>query len=195
MALFDEIWEQLFPDQPNRPPVAVKETLVRSASYMQQFVEWKSSEQPMALIREVEKAYYYKKNQMNGFYQVHLLQSAAANGFALSYHPQIGETNFRFLFDYWRDRMLHLGYRLRNTDRHTREMPAYIQTTEKHYLKPPSRLKDLPINQLYGNVLLEHVQINRQPSYLKVQVNIYADHLYTEALSFDELAEHLFSEG
>lgn len=195
MALFDDIWDQLFSAQPNRQPVTVREELVRSPAYMQQYVEWKSSVQPQALVREIGKAYYFKRNRINGFYQVHLLQSAPANGFALSYHPKIGETTFKFLFDYWRDRMLSLGYRLKNTDRQTREMPAYVQTTEKHYLKPPARLKHLPINQLYGNVLLEHVQINRQPSYLKVQVNIYADHLYTEALSFDELAEHLFSES
>lgn len=193
MALFDDIWEQLFPGQPNKAPVEVKETLVRSASYQQDYVEWKSSAQPLALIREIEKAYYFKRNQINGFYQVHLLQSAPANGFAISYHPQIGEKTFKFLFDYWRDRILGLNYRLQNTYRHMREMPAYIQTTEKHYLKPPLRLHRTPVNQLYGNVVLEHVQINRQPSFLKVQVNIYADHAYTEALSFDDLATHLFS--
>lgn len=194
MALFNDIWEQLFPAQPNRPQIAVKERLVRSPSYLNNYVEWKSSLRPQALINEVEKAYYYKRNQIQSFYQVHLLQTAPANGFALSYHPHIGEKTFRFLFDYWRDTMLDLGYRLQNTDRHMREMPAYIQTTERHYLKPPVRQpQQSPLNQLYGNVLLEHVQINDSPSFLKVQVNIYADHLYTEALPFDDLATHLFS--
>lgn len=193
MASFNEIWEQLFTAQPRRPQVAVKERLIRSPSYVNNYIEWKSSQQPRALIREVEKAYYYKRNQIQGFYQVHLLQSAPANGFALSYHPHIGEESFRFLFDYWRDAMLALGYRLKNTDRHMREMPAYVQTTEKHYLKPPLRRQQLPLNQLYGNVLLEHVQLNGKPSYLKVQANIYADHSYTEALPFDELASRLFA--
>jgi hypothetical protein len=195
MALFDDIWEQLFPEQPDRHPVAVKEALVRSAPYLQQYEEWKSSSQSLALISEIEKAYYKKRNQVAGFYQIHLLQSGPANGFALSYHPEIGEQAFKFLFDYWRDRMLNLGYQLKNTDRHTREMPDHVQTTEKHYLKPPVKPKKLPINQQYGNVLLEHVQINRQPSFLKVQVNIYADHLYTEAHSFDDLVAYLFSEA
>lgn len=195
MARFDDIWEQLFPEQPGRPPVAVKEALVRSAPYLQHYAEWKSSPQSLALISKIEKAYYKKRNQVDGFYQLHLLRSGPANGFALSYHPEIGERNFKFLFDYWRDRVLSLGYHLKNTDRYTREMPDYVQTTEKHYLKPPANLQQLPINQQYGNVLLEHVQINRQPSFLKVQVNIYADHLYTKALSFDDLVAYLFLEA
>ncbi len=193
MALFDDIWEQLFPEQPNRTPVAVKEALVRNAPYLQRYREWKSSPQSLALVGEIEKAYYDKRNQLEGFYQVYLLQSGPANGFALSYHPGIDESAFKFLFDYWRDRVLSLGYHLKNTDRHTREMADYIQITERHYLKPPVKLQQQPINQQYGNVLLEHVQINRQPSFLKVQVNIYADHLYTEALSFDELLTYLFA--
>jgi hypothetical protein len=73
-------------------------------------------------------------------------------------------------------------------------MALFDDIWEQLFPEQPNR-PPVAINQQYGNVLLEHVQINRQPSFLKVQVNIYADHLYTEARSFDDLVACLFSEA
>lgn len=193
MALFDDLFNKLFPERQKNRPVEVQEELRRSESYLQAYTEWKNSGQAVELMRKVEKSYEMKKGGIEGLYPIHLFNSAAANGFALSYHPTISRQEFRFLLDYLRDRVLALGYRLANTDHQIRDKETYIQTTEKHYLKPPiSRAAAKKSEQRYGNILLEYVLIDNQPSYLKLMVTIYTDHLYSKAQSYDELIEKLF---
>ncbi|WP_051049925.1 hypothetical protein [Nafulsella turpanensis] len=192
MAFLDDLLKQLFPEPNQNEAVQVKEELKRNERYLQHYKVWKESSYLADLLRAVEVSYHSKKNRKEGMYHMHLFQSAPANGFALSYHPAIGARSFQFLFDYLRDQVLQLDYRLQNTDRHIRDRGTYVQTTEKHYLKPNSPLHQKLNNQRYGNILLEHVLIDQQPSYLKLLVNVYSDHLFTEALSFDDLLSKLF---
>lgn len=192
MAFLEDLFNKLFPEKTNRP-VEVQEELHRSSAYLNTYEEWKQSPEAATLLRRVEKSYHMQKNQTEGLYPVHLFNSAAANGFALSYHPSISRQEFHYLLDYWRDRVLSLGYRLANTDRQIKDKETYIQTTEKHYLKPPINRKPPKTEQRYGNILLEYVLIDNQPSYLKLMVTIYTDHLFTKAEPFEELVEFLFA--
>ena len=192
MDFLDDLLNQLFPESNQNEPVQVKEELRRNERYLQHYRVWKESSCLADLLKSVEDSYYQKKRQAEGIYHMHLFQSAPANGFALSYHPAIGARAFQFLFDYLRDQALALNYRLQNTDRHIRDRGTYVQTTEKHYLKPNNSPGQALNNQRYGNILLEHVLIDQQPSYLKLLVNVYSDHQFTEALSFEDLLSKLF---
>jgi hypothetical protein len=193
MTFLDDIINKLFPGRANERPVAVQEELHRSSNYLKTYDEWKNSPEAADLLRRVENSFRMKESQVEGLYPIHLFNSAAANGFALSYHPTISRQEFHYLMDFWRDRVLAMGYRLANTDRQIREKETYIQTTEKHYLKPPLSRGKTIAEQRYGNILLEYVLIDNEPSYLKVMVTTYTDHLYTKAESYDELLEMLFA--
>lgn len=194
MSFLDEIFNKLFPkEQPNHK-IAVQEELQRSSSYQEAYTNWKSSSEATLLLERIKKSYNMKKTGMEGLYPVHLFNSAAANGFALSYHPTISRREFHFLLDYWRDKMLSLDYRLANTDTQTKDKGEYVQTTEKHYLKPPITRNKPKAEQHYGNILLEYVLVDDQPSYLKLMITTYKDHLFTEAKPHEELLEKLFEE-
>lgn len=193
MAFMESLFDKLFPGKNANRQVQVMEELHRSPAYQEAYGQWSGSPEARGLIAAVEKSYYLKKNHIAGEYPVHLFESAAANGFALSYHPNIQARQFQFLLDYFRDRVLRMGYRLANTDRKIKEKESYISTTEKHYLKPPISKDRKIADQRYGNILLEYVLIDQQPSYLKLMVTIYSDHLFTEAQAYDELLDYLFS--
>lgn len=192
MAFLDNLWDRLFPNDKDKRPVQVMEELRRSTHYKNSYNTWKESSEAKSLLKAVERSYYLKKNHIQGEYALHLFQSASANGFALTHHPSLDPQTFQFLLDFWRDRMLALSYRLANTDRQIREKGNYVETIEKHYLKPPLSRNQAQADQRFGNVLLEYVLIDQQPSYLKVMVTVYSDRLFTEAQPFDELLDHLF---
>lgn len=195
MAFFDNLIEKLFPGRHQNKLVEVTEQLVRGRAFQEKYQKWKSSEEATQLIKRVEKSFHLKKNQMQGDFELHLFQSPAANGFALTNHQDISPLEFQYLLDYWRDRTLDLNYRLANTDRQLREKENHVQTTEKHYLKPPISRDKAKTVQGYGNILLEYMSINQQPAYLKLMVTIYSDRLFTKAEPFEELIDHLFSRG
>jgi hypothetical protein len=45
---------------------------------------------------------------------------------------------------------------------------------------------------MFGNVSIEKVNINDKPSFLKVLVTVYSDHLYQNAKPFDQFIDDLF---
>ncbi|MEQ9442347.1 MAG: hypothetical protein RIG62_25130 [Cyclobacteriaceae bacterium] len=195
MSFFDKITEKLF-SKKSGAATQVHEVMQRSEKEQQAYAQWRDSEEKAALLREIAKAYYYKKTNIRSDMDVHILNLPSANGFAITYHPKVNEKHFQYMLDYLKDRVLLLDYRLVNTDRRMVEKKNYVETTEHYYLKPPldvPTLTNQPLDQRFGNVSVAQVFIDNRPSYLKVLVSTYSDRLYQDALHFDDFVTHLFA--
>ena len=196
MSFFDKISHKLFPkDKPARH-AEVHEVLKRPERDQLAYEVWRNQPECEALVREVAQAYYYKKANISSELEVHLLNTVYANGFAVSYSSHLEAKEFQHLFEYFKDQVTTMDYRVVNADRRIKDKVTYVETIEKYYLKPPLHKGDIvqgSINQLYGNVAVEHVLIDDRPSYIKVQASVYSDRLYQEALHFDDFAEKLFA--
>ncbi len=196
MTFFDKISRKLFPDDKSKPVVDVHEVLKRPERDQVAYEAWRNQPECKVLIQEVAQAYYYKKTNISSELAVHLLNTAYANGFAVSYAPRVSVKEFQHLFEFFKDQVIHMGYRVVNADRRIKDKATYVETIEKYYLKPPLHRGDIKagsIDQLYGNVAVEYVLINDRPSYIKVQASIYSDRLYQDALHFDDFADRLFA--
>ena len=196
MTFFDKISRKLFPGDKPKPTVDVHEVLKRPERDQLAYEVWRDQPESSALVGEVAQAYYYKKTNISSELEVHLLNTAYANGFAVSYVPRVPTKEFQHLFEYFKDQVSSMGYRVVNADRRIKDKVTYVETIEKYYLKPPLHQGDIKagsIDQLYGNVVVEHVLINNRPSYIKVQASIYSDRLYQDALHFDDFADRLFA--
>ena len=196
MSFFDKISHKLFPKDQPAQHADVHEVLKRPERDQLAYQTWRNRPECEALVQEVAQAYYYKKANLSSELEVHLLNTAYANGFAVSYSPHLEVKEFQHLSEYFKDQVMAIGYRLVNADRRIKDKLTYVETVEKYYLKPPVHKGDIiqgSISQLYGNVAVEHVLINDRPSYIKVQASIYSDRLYQDALHFDEFAEKLFA--
>ena len=102
--------------------------------------------------------------------------------------------SFQNFFDYLKDKTLEQGYKLAQSDRRIMDKDTYEETIEKWYLKPQSADLDTSlINQRFGNIIIEKIEVNRKPNYLRFMANIYADRLYSKAQPFDELFDKLTS--
>ncbi|GAB4407201.1 MAG: hypothetical protein OHK0053_33770 [Microscillaceae bacterium] len=196
MSFFQQVIQKLFARTPNQEGLEVREPLIRSESEKMAYQEWINRGGPARLLEPVSKAYYYKKAQVISPIQVHLFQSRGANGFALTYSPEFGEKDFAYLLDFWKDRVMAEGYRPQVAERQMKEWPQYVETKEKYYLKPPihqAAMQHQRCDQQFGNVLLEYVRIDQQPSYLKVLVTFYVDAQFSPAQHFDEFTSLLFA--
>ena len=191
MSFFDNLYKQLFstPDK----PVDISETLTRSDQFLADFQEWKNSPRPYELIKKLKTGYDLKKEGAESDLHLSLYNSIYANGFYFTYNSLMSKRDFLFMFDLFREIVLKMGYFLSTSDIRIREKAGNIEITEKHYLKPQNRNQEGLLEQLYGNVLIEHVSINNVPSYIKIMANIYADSNYKKALEFDEFVERLLS--
>jgi hypothetical protein len=193
MASFiDDVLGKLFPKK--APAIHIKENFVQTATDIENVDSWISSDEGESFMKMIFKNYHFKKSGMNSHPEIHILNSPYANGFAISFESPFTEKTFSQLFFAFGKRMLDLGYQRVSLDRKIEEIQENVKTTEKQYFKPPISNVDFSekIDQLFGNVSIEKVSINDKPSFLKVLVTVYSDHLYKKARPFDIFIEELF---
>jgi hypothetical protein len=196
MSFFDEVFEKLFPKKRVATNELIHEPLERSGKEIELFNAWMSSEDSGHLLAEVYNSYELKKKGITAQLDVHVLQTPYSNGFAVSFNDEKTKDEFKNLFDLFKEKVLHLNYKLAQKDRRIIDRETYEEVIEKWYLKPQGEpLEKNKFNQLYGNVLIEYVMIDRKPSYIKLMANIYQDRLYSEAMAFDDLIEKLFNKN
>lgn len=192
MNFFNTIYQKLFASKTDHNSRIFSEVIERSSKYHYYYQEWKESDRPSQMISSYSKSYYLKQKGIESEPGVHLFNSPAANGFAFTYSEAVDKDEFQYLFDLFADKVRLLGYRLVNSDVQVSEKSDVIETKEKHYLKPPLGSFDSATDQFYGNILIEYIKINDEPSYIKLLANTYSDRLYMEPRPYDELVEHLF---
>lgn len=197
MTYFDKIINKIFTGQGSPKKPEIREVINRSSKDIALFNRWKNSSTCKELIQQIAQAYYYKKTDINDDINIHLFNSPYANGFAITYQPIINKKEFQYLFDFFKDQVLGMDYKLVDSDRCTTDKGDFVEIKEKHFLKPVLKReqKNNPYvlsRQLYGNILLEHVVINNTPSYIKVLANIYSDSMYEEAMDYDDFITNLF---
>lgn len=194
MTFFDEVFSKLFGKKEAPTAPVIHEPLARTSQQSEKYAAWVARDAHMSLIDDLNSAYHKKKLGIISPLEVHLLNTRYSNGFALSYDENITSEAFLHLFDYLKDRTLTLGYKLAQADRRILDKGDYEETIEKWYLKPDVVHSGKEFeDQRYGNVLMEHVAVDRKPSYVKVMVNVYQGRPYAEALPFDEYLEELFN--
>lgn len=155
---------------------------------------WIDSEESKALFSLIYKNYHFKRSGINDRPQVHIFESPYANGFALTYEQPLESKSFSRLFLAFSQRILALGYEQVSLDRKLEEINDQVKVTEKFYFKPPLQLlaEGELISQLYGNVALEKVTVDNEPSYIKLLATVYSDRLYQDAIPFDQLMDGIF---
>ncbi len=202
MDFFDDIFKKLFPKRSKTIPL-IKENLKRSEKYKYEFQTWVLSNDAMYWFARVYESYHLKRQgQPSPDIEVHLFASPASNGVAITYTNAMSSKQFRFIFDKLKESILQLDYpyKLYTSDRAHYERTNYIETIEKHYLKPvygtnkevEKKLKtDKQLPQFYGNILIEYIQVDGEPSFIRLLANIYSDRLFLDALPFEELLEKI----
>jgi hypothetical protein len=167
----------------------------RSSSYLKDYESWYKDRKYQAIDDEVYESYRKRLHNILSSLNLFVYRSPQANGFYFTYEERFGPEEYSFYFDSLRDRVLALGYSLYHSNREFKNKPNHVEKTETHYLKPIQTKEQMQTNiadQKYGNVIIDLVFVNNDPSYLKVMVNVYSDSLYTEALPFSAFMEQVF---
>jgi hypothetical protein len=122
---------------------------------------------------------------------VDFLNTPSSKGFALHLH----KTAYRkeeavFLLDYLKEQVQKLNYKSQMSDTRTWTQKNWVETVERHYLKPRTFLEaEKKINQRFGNITIELTFRNDQPHVLKFRATGYSDRLYAEAADFKDLMQ------
>lgn len=172
----------------------VHEVLRRSPSFKQQYFQWVNEGKFAEPLRRIYEAYWLKRQNVAMSWEVHLLQMPYANGFALAFPAhELGQQDFVFLFEYLKDRVLSLNYRLADASYKMYDRGECVETVEQYHLKPRVQWGENSgvYQQEFGNVTLELTKVDDLPAYFKVVASIYSGRQYSQARHFDEFIELL----
>ncbi|GAB3196376.1 hypothetical protein ABID22_002941 [Pontibacter aydingkolensis] len=165
-------------------------TIRRSGKQLSAYKQWVAAKVYLNWTGPFFKAYHYKKcNISSSPFRVQIINESNLQGAILFYDPVIGAQNFTFLFDLLNERVQQLGYKLHSAD--TRQIchKRYQEQIERYVLTPPAA--NVPgtdlCNQLYGNIHIDSVVINKLPGYIRFVANTYTDPYFSKPLPFMEL--------
>lgn len=192
MSYFDYVYKRLFPSGKYSSTILVNAVIKRSKSFLKNFNSWKASELCEEYLNEIWQSYFWSKNGVDKNPQVSIFESSRSNGFAISYQPNFNKYHFHYLFDYLADKVKKLDYKLVTSKFTMEERGDNVETREMHFLKPKNDLKT-PRDQKYGNVQIEYIRINDEPTNIKLIANTYSDRAFQEPKNFEQLAQFIFS--
>ncbi|MCJ8167381.1 hypothetical protein MKJ04_21245 [Pontibacter sp. E15-1] len=185
---FNEFFKRLLGHESGK---ATCTKLERTGKYKAAYKEWLNAQVYLNWTGVFYKSYHFLKANFPAPLRVEIVRDTHVRGVVFFYDPSIGATNFCYFFDLLRDRVLEQGYTLHNCDKLEIRHERYTEQIEKHLLTPPA--SDLPgtslCNQLYGNVLLDYIKVNKHPGYIRFAANAYHDSYFSPALPFEELLE------
>lgn len=189
----EDLFNKVFKQSGNKG-LSHKENFDLSLEEIAHIASWSETEEAKSIFHQIYTNYHFKKAGINERPQVHLFSSQYANGFAITFEEPLNKDSFSNLFLTLANRVLALGYKQVSLDRKMEEKEDKVIQTEKFYFKPPLQIPEegALISQLFGNVALEKIVVDNQPSYLKMLVTVYSDRLYQDAWSFDEMMDKLF---
>lgn len=199
MGFFQKLMQRLFPANTASGKLpffsgGIDKNRSRGKDY-EEFIDSDKKERILDFIRHQFRLFETDEEDLN---MIRILKTNSSNGFILRYPEQFDVRSFRFLFDYFKDKVTELEYYLYTSDERAYERKNHIETIERHYLKPSlRRFREAkpgePIDQIFGNILIELYFIDDNPAYIKLLANNYNDHKYQKARNFDELISHLCS--
>jgi hypothetical protein len=121
------------------------------------------------------------------------LNTPSSKGFVVHFHKtQYSQRDVTHFFDFLKEQVLELDYRPQISDTRTYSRASWVETIQRHYLKPRPFVKNEgKFRQLYGNVMIELELRNEKVYNLRFRATSYNDHQFKEAKDFRLLMQQL----
>jgi hypothetical protein len=192
-------WQKLFKlgqsaeaSSPNEP--VVHELLTRSPEEKADYAQWKDAFVARRLLDWLGDQYaIFLHRPGDTDTAIDFLDTPSSKGFVIHFH----QTNYSrrestHLFDLFKEKVTQLNYRVQLSDTRTFARKHWVETLEKHYLKPRHTfVEGQPLDQQFGNILIE-LEFRDDKAYnLRLRATHYRDHNYQEARPFRELVQVL----
>ncbi len=187
-GLFEQI-QRLFTHSGTKGP-EIHEPLNRSNRFLRDQVNWEAT----SIVQLLKQEYQLNLlgNRSDTFIR---LESAASSGFRWQAEPTT-ESDYDHLADYFKQLLLQQDYRLYHADRKIKSAGERVIELQRIYLKPRMRSETMagePLDQKWGNILIEVHRDNNKVVALQLQANVYHDRIYAPHRSFDSLMELLLA--
>ena len=174
---------------PTRP--AIHEVIKRSEEFLQEYEIWKGGPQHKKMLNWISEQYaIYQKKGREQSEHIDFLYTASAKGMAIHLADiEYGIDEARFLMDFFKERIREVHqYRTQVSDTRTYSMKTWVETVERHYLKPRPQYNEAGrIAQGFGNITLLLTLRDDKLYNFKLSATAYQDRLFSVEEQFSDL--------
>lgn len=196
MAKLWDYIKQLFQEaeQSSASQPVVHEMIKRSPAEREDYLQWREGLIRRRLIDWLRDQYAIFQVLPDDIDEaLDFLNTPSSKGFVVHFY----KTNYSrreviHFFDYLKEQVLALNYRTQISDSRTYNKPDWVETTERHYLKPrPNFEAGKKSKQAFGNVMIEVEIRDDKVRNLRFRATVYKDHQFEEAEDFKDLMQAL----
>ncbi|MEM8909545.1 MAG: hypothetical protein AAGD05_16985 [Bacteroidota bacterium] len=185
--------EQSSPSQP-----VIHEVIERTPGEQADYQQWKKTLASRRLLDWLNGQYIaYSHDPEHTDESIDFLNTPSSKGFVIHFHQtRYPAREVTHLFDYLKEKVLDMEYRTYLSDYRTYNRPKWVETVQRHYLKPPNNFRKLSkekLQQKFGNITIELLFRNEQIHNLKFSATAYRDRLFEDAEEFKKLMQGLMT--
>lgn len=191
MSLFDRISsffnQEAEASSPGNP--ALHELIERDEAELADYEHWKNTLGSKRLLNWLQDQYAVYLGEGRGDEAIGFLDTPSTKGFVIYfYQTQYTEREIQHFFHYLKERVQDLDYRVDISDRRVFSRKTWVETVERHYLKPRKIYEEGKLmEQAFGNVTILFEKRDGRPHNLRLKATVYQDALYEEGRSFRAL--------
>ena len=186
---FKTFFQEAETSSPTKP--LVHELIERSDAEIDDYRQWRELHVRRQLTDWLDEQFQQYRTEKQSARSIDFLDTPSSKGFVIHFDDlRYSLRDARHFADYLKERVRSLNYRTQISDLRTYQNGPWVETIERHYLKPrpgqpvdPEKL----FVQRYGNVMIENVLRDEKPYRLKFRATVYQDRLFEEAKSFEKL--------
>jgi hypothetical protein len=166
----------------------IHEMIERTEEDMAAYAHWKTTSGPRRLLDWLTNQYARHRDQLRTDETIGFLDTASSKGFVIYF----GQMNYNreeitHFFHYLQERVLTLDYRNDISDRRIFPRRDWVETQERHYLKPRVQYNEVKMDQSFGNILVEFELRNDVAHNLRLRATVYNDSMFEARGSFGGL--------
>ncbi|WP_245748505.1 hypothetical protein [Neolewinella agarilytica] len=189
MAFWDNIadlFRQAEESTPAKP--AIHELIVRSPEEIADFERWKRTHNSRRLLDWLNQQFTFHLEGLPIDKGLGFLDTDSSRGFVIYLQElNYSKADIVHFFDFLKERIQSLNYRSDISDRRLFSRKDWVETQERHYLKPRIKLDENPIQQQFGNITIQLEIRDDLVHNLRLRATVYNDSMYEEAASFRAL--------
>lgn len=197
MTLFNRLFKDLFGKDVHqldeKEGIHIYEEIKRSQVFLDNFHNWQCKGIHNGILDYIFKNWQSKVKNTSSDVNMQLFNSNLSNGFYFRAESPWDTFDYDCLIQYIIEKCKLKGYVLKNAKREVIEEGGLLKTIEEFYLKPSLKYRrELPFEQFWGNILIEHRIVNECTRLVKVMINSYNDRSYKKAYDFEDFMNYIF---
>jgi hypothetical protein len=196
-----DIWDYfkgLFKKAENSSPTQplLHEMIQRSAEEKEDYEFWKNTLVCQRMLNWLHEQYLIFRVEPDNIDEaIDFLDTPSSKGVVVYFFKtQYSLRDVTHFFDHLKEQVLQLNYRTQISDLRSYERNDWVETVQRHYLKPrPAQNDQGQSEQQYGNIMIELTLRNDQIFNLKFRATTYRDHKFAVAQDFVQLMQSVLS--